>query len=159
MSGDSGFDALSRRLAKLDFSAESRVRESLRARLLAKKRSAGFGARPPAARAAPLALALLALLLLLPHRAKLGAPARNGAGLPRDELGLPILPGRLPAGASGGEAPLIVVREIDGLIELHAGRVVPTERGSAVLWEHDGESYVLETRRISTSDLFEKPAL
>jgi hypothetical protein len=182
MSGQEDIDELSRRLARTDFSADSRIRESLRAELLGKQRSRRFSP----ARVASLALAAsaVALILLLPFRSRLrpgvamsletgvlltSAPPREAAAkrapapertlFPRDELGLPILPGRLAANGRSDEAPLIATLAVDRIIEIHRGRAIPRKDGRAVLWEIDGASYILETRRTSLDEIFETRAL
>lgn len=184
MSDQEDIDELSRRLARTDFSADSRIRASLRAELLRKQRSRGTSRRFSPARVAPLALAVtaVALLLLLPFRSRLrpgvaisletrllptAAPPREAAApgapartlFPRDELGLPILPGRLAANGRSDEAPLIATQAVGRLIEIHLGRTIPRKDGSAVLWEIDGASYILETRRTSLDEIFETRAL
>jgi hypothetical protein len=147
MSDQEDIERLTSRLAETDFSAESRIRASLRARLLEKQRLADAAPRSFPTRLAPLVLALaVALMLLLPLRTS--APRK--ADFPRDELGLPILPGRLVAGGPSAE---------DLPIEIHRGRAVTKETGSAVIWELDGTTYILETRRISLNDIFEMRAL
>lgn len=178
MSDQEDFESLSRRLAETDFSADSRVRASLRARLLGR----GRAPRLSPARVASLALAFAAaaLILLFPLRAKLhraeenriasqvrlpAAPSRTSplearlqrnrtTSFPRGELGLPVLPGVLAAtGSTRTESPLSS-RAIDHLIEVHRGRTVLLKGGSAVVWEIDGTAYGLETRRITLDDIF-----
>jgi hypothetical protein len=183
MSDQEDFERLSRRLAGTDFSADSRIRASLRAKLLRR------GPRSLPVRVAPLAFAFAAaaLVVLFPLRERLrrteevrvtvqaplppaSAPAPTAQiasreksparpAFPRGELGLPILPGRLIAGAGAGEEPPISTAAVDHLIEVHRGRVVASEKGSAVVWEIDGTAYILETRRTSLEEIFETRAL
>jgi hypothetical protein len=163
MSDQDDFDAVSRRLARTDFSADSRIRVGLRAALL-RKRRAGISAPRVAVLSA--ALAAAALGLLLPRGATIrrggreslqvsvrlpaapSAPrtsAKGGTLYPRGENGLPVLPGRLAA---------IATRPASSVVEIHRGRPISRKNGSAVLWEIDGTAYILETRRISLDELF-----
>ena len=104
---------LAERLARADLSADSRVRASLRARLLA-----GGRAPDPASRiarpAAALAFAAALFVFVLPFALK---DAPTATGFPRGPEGLPVLPGRLVA-TGMPEAPLIETRRtsIDELI-------------------------------------------
>ncbi|MCR4295802.1 MAG: hypothetical protein NUW21_09730, partial [Elusimicrobia bacterium] len=183
MSDEEDIESVSRRLAGTDFSADSRIRASLRAALLKRQREGHAAPRSFPARVAPLALVLAAaaLVLLLPFRAKrprpdtarvappaapaparavpLRAPAPHKPAFPRDELGLPILPGRLASNGPSGEAPPIATRPLDRLIEIHRGRVILKKDGRAVIWETGGADYILETRRISLGDIFETRTL
>lgn len=187
MSDQEDVESLSRRLAGIDFSAESRIRASLRAKLLRKQRSAAAAPRLAPASVAILSLVLTAavLVLLFPLRARLhrsgevriaaqvrlpAAPPRTPpvesrcpkpaeTVFPRGELDLPVLPGRLAGNAPSGEEPPISTRTIDRLIEIHRGRTVPLTDGSAVVWEIDGAAYGLETRKVSLNDIFETRSL
>ena len=152
-------DDLERRLAATDFSADSRVRRSLRARLLDRRPAPRFAALP-------LAFAALAVILLLPllehHPDYFGElpgqpiksappplpPARKAA-FPRGAQGLPVLPGVLAERAGAREHP----------IEVHRGRVVRGKAASSVVWEIDGTRYGLAARRITIDDILETRAL
>lgn len=171
-------DDVERRLSATDFSADSRVRASLRAKLLSRRPAARFA--PMRVAGLALALAAAALPLLLPLRSRLqragaaevaarvflppAAPRQPGTRLPparktafpRGELGLPILPGVLAAAAASAEESPFSSRTIDRLIEIHRGRAVRGRDARAVVWEIDGVRYGLETRRITLDDLFVK---
>jgi len=121
---------LARRLSRADFSADSRVRESLRARLLARGRAPRRSPLAPA-----LTAAALAALLVVPLRTFLLRTAARPR-YARGEHGLPVLPGRFDSDAAG--AP--VVEE--------------TATGRRVVWNVDGDSYILESRRITADELF-----
>ncbi|HVE14114.1 MAG TPA: hypothetical protein VNI01_12015 [Elusimicrobiota bacterium] len=153
LADDPGSLAVARRLLRADFSRESAVRGSLRARLLAPETAAPSWA--PIARVLVSAAAAAALLL---------APLRLGRRddahvLPRGERGLPVLPGSIPARPGAVEERLIVTKRVGALIETSAGRRVPTPRGSMILWRLDGVEYALETRRTTLEEIFEKRAL
>lgn len=124
---------LESRLSGADFSRESRVRAGLKARLLAR--------RPRRLPALAAAAAVLALLAPAAWRELRPAPATL---YPRGELGLPVLPGRLPGESAAAEA---VVRSVPGRVEVSDGR-------RRVIWSLDGGTYVLETRRTSIEELF-----
>lgn len=130
---DDGLKRLERRLESADFSAQSRVREPLRSRLLAPR------PRAKAPRVAGLALVLsaAALLILAPlarraHRPEVEsvtvasrlleapappAPAPRGPRFPRGANGLPVLPGRLAAYAPPPDQFPILTRRVDGVFE------------------------------------------
>lgn len=132
---------LSRRLAEADFSPESKVRASLRARLLA----AG-GVRRPSRRAVSLwgaSLAFAALALVLSLR----GVSFEKTVFPRGENGLPVLPGRL---SSFGAV------ERESAIESVPGRVVSKGGAISVVWEVGGGSCSLQTRRTSLDEIFQK---
>ena len=172
------------RLAGTDFSQDSKIRQSLRERLTASPRRERWGAPAWAAPTrgwAALAAALVILAALLPYRASLkqlfrAPPAkpietltvaqpqrrlRAPAGhlFPRDELGLPVLPGRLPSAGSAKPEPVIVALKTREPIVTAKGRVVRGRDASSVVWELEGDTYVLERRRITLNDIFEKPTL
>ncbi|MDE2490095.1 MAG: hypothetical protein KGM24_04560 [Elusimicrobia bacterium] len=134
MSGE--LEDFERRLAALDFSAQTRLRGPLRARLLAR------AALPQAWILAPaFALAALVLLLLL----KGGAPP--APAYPRGSHGLPVLPGGFPAAAAARPQPLFAVA---------AGVETTTETGRTISWRLEGGAYALTTRRITPDELFER---
>ena len=146
MSGDEDVEAFERRLAEVDFSADSRVRADLRARLLRRRSPRRLTA--PFVFALALASALLAVLVPALRRAL--RPASEAAFVyPRGEEGLPVLPGRFSPGASVS-APVF---------EVARGREILLEDGKAVVWDFEDASFRLETRRIAPEDLFEKPHL
>jgi len=136
---------LAERLARTDFSADSRVRASLRARLLA-----GRGAERPGRfrPAAALAFAAALVVFALPFLTK--EPAEPGPSFPRGEQGLPVLPGRLSAAAAAAPpvfetAPARVVERADGRRSLS--------------WSVGGATYVFESRRATLDDIFQRPTL
>ena len=136
---------LERDLARADFSAESRVRASLRARLLREspplRRSVAL--RPRLA----LSLAALVLVLVLPF-----SMIWRGAGklsYPRGSLGLPVLPGQFPAGGAGARPEIFET----------ARGVVSGEGGRRVSWELGGDTFVLESRRIALDEIFARRQL
>jgi hypothetical protein len=89
---------LADRLARADFSGDSRVRKSLRARLLAAP-----SRRLPAVAAWALAAILTAIVpFALPSKS-------HAPRFARGENGLPVLPGRLPA-SGVAEEPVFVSR-------------------------------------------------
>lgn len=165
------------RLAGTDFSQDSDIRRSLRERLTASPRHGRWGTPAWAA----LAAAFGVLIALLPYRAAFkggsGTPPakpmealavarpqrriRTPAGhlFPRDELGLPVLPGRLPSAGSDKPEPVIVALKAREPFVTAKGRMVRGRDGSAVVWRLEGETYVLERRRITLSDIFERPTL
>ena len=132
---DPGALQLARSLAQADFSAESRVRAALRAQLL---ESAQRGRRAVWVYA-PLALSLavLALMLVLPFSTH------------RKDLNLAIS-GCSPSDAAGERAEIF---------ETAPARVESHANGGRIAWEIGGATYVLETRRVSLDDIFQKPEL
>ncbi|HXS99863.1 MAG TPA: hypothetical protein VN915_04265 [Elusimicrobiota bacterium] len=174
-------DDLESRLAATDFSADSRVRTSLRAKLLGRRAAPRGSAR---ATSLSLALAAAALLVLVFPRAKprpaapvavavAPSPARPAAPprertraprFPRGGQGLPVLPGVLAetAGAAA-ESPLssrpldrlVDLRPVDRVIDVRPGVVVREKDAVAVVWKMNGATYRLETRRVTLQDIFE----
>jgi hypothetical protein len=128
-------DDFERRLSEADFSAETRIKAPLRARLTARRRRAHAWVLVPA-------FALAAGLLLVSHRTP--EPARTV--YPRGAHGLPVLPGTFPA-ETAARAPRLFARA--------EGKVYRSETGSTTLWSLDGQTYALETRKISPVDLFQ----
>jgi hypothetical protein len=128
-------DDFERRLAEADFSAETRIKAPLRARLTARRRRSHAWVLVPA-------FALAAGLLLVSHR----APEPATTAYPRGAHGLPVLPGTFPA-ETAARAPRLFARA--------EGKVYRSAEGSTTLWSVDGETYALETRRISKDQLFE----
>jgi len=168
---------LARKLADTDFSVESGIRASLRARLLRETRASA--SRPPLFRLAlGLSLAALALALrgplqsvftarpaspLLAHRSS-ARPRTAPLVAARPRLKLPVLPGRIEA--RRGKRPetvfqlssasgLIVTRPIERLFDVARGRIVSSENGQATLWEFRDVTYILKTEKISLSELFQ----
>lgn len=146
MSENDELDAFERRLAAADFSADSRVRESLRARLLGKKAPSRAPWAPRAVRVAVFAAALLAVLFPALRRTLRAGPEE--AAYPRGPEGLPVLPGRFASGASPAAAAPVFASA--------RGRELLLKDGKAVEWELEGASYRLETRRIEPEEIFEK---
>lgn len=145
---DEGLLAAARRLAQADFSAESRIRAGLRARLLDRaRRSAEAGERrnpaPPLSARLAFSMAALAIALCIPLRGILSEPAvwLGSEGLAMGRNGLPVLPGRLPVRIASAAATPIETKPIDRLIETR-----PV----------DG---IIEVRSISREELFQKPVL
>jgi hypothetical protein len=97
--------ALAARLERLDLGARSRVRESLRARLLRK--------RPRLVSRSALVLALAVATMMLWTRRETSVPAR----FPRGEAGLPILPGRLESPKKPVIEPVLESEKVDGVFE------------------------------------------
>jgi len=130
--------ALARRLASADFSLESGVRHSLRARLL------GHSA-PPAATPARMwvAWALAALALWIPIRSALRPEPRFPVG----EHGLPVLPGRLETARFGRPEPVFEARPSAPVFE-----AVP----AAAIFEGRPFVSVFETRPTSLAEIFVK---
>lgn len=135
---------LAKRLARTDFSADSRVRLSLRARLL----SRGSERPTPAFRyAAAVCMAAGLLVLGYPLTRPRTAPAARRYA--RGENGLPVMPGRLlEAGGPGG-----------ALVQTAVASVAETAGRRSISWTLDGATYVLETRRTSLDEIFEKPKI
>jgi hypothetical protein len=148
MSENEELEAFERRLAAVDFSADSRVRADLRARLL--RRAASSPRRAPAARALVFAACLIAVLIPALRRAPRGGFGESSS-YPRGAEGLPVLPGRFPASAPPSDAA--------PMFEVVQGRAVDVEGGKAVVWDFEGASFRLETRRIAPEELFEKPRM
>lgn len=170
MSDQQDFESLSRRLQAADFSADSRVRETLRARLLGRRAAPRFS--PARTAALALAFGAAALLILFPLRSRLRRPSETmiatsvvlpraprllparRTAFPRGEHGLPVLPGVLAETAGSPESPLSS-RAVDRVIDVRRGVVVREKDSNAVVWEFDGATYRLETRRVALEDLFE----
>lgn len=142
MSGDKEHEAFSRRLQHIDFSSESRIKESLKSRLLKRPAPA-----PDYSRLIPV-FAALALILVIPlgkslrkHRA--GEP---GFSFAKDSLGLPILPGRLNSLPTAETSPIQSAR----------GEI--SEQGAirSITWRFEDRSFVLETRTMALDELVNK---
>jgi hypothetical protein len=151
MSEKEDLDALERRLAAADFSTDSRIRESLRARLL-KKAPSRLPAPSRALRVAVFAACLIAVLSPALWRALRNSEEDSSThAYPRGAEGLPVLPGSFaPSASPDGAAPVF---------EVARGREIILKDGKAVEWQLEGASYRLETRRIAPEDLFEKPRI
>ena len=152
MSEEEDLESLARRLAAADFSPDSRIRTSLRASLLGKPRmdavSLSLPARAIVFAAAAAAVAAFALFSPRSRTAVPASPAPPAAAVsaptpprtrrspvsafPKDEFGLPILPGRFAARGPAGEPAPLSSRAIAGLFT---------------------------TRRVTLDDLFVKRAL
>jgi hypothetical protein len=156
-----------RRLLAVDFSAQSRVRAGLRARLLARRDGSRSRFSPAALAAACLLLALAPLLTRLARRPPPAPvafqregrrmtfelppiPAAPKTRFPRGKEGLPVLPGRLapePADVAAAELVFATAR----------GREVALKDGKAVVWQIEGDSYRLESRAVAPEQIFAKP--
>jgi hypothetical protein len=167
---DSGALEVARRLGGLDWSAESKVQRSLRARLLARQPSSqaglwpSFGLSLPVGARAALAAAFVALLLLLPLRPVF----RRHRPSAQNELALHAASApETPAAESifedlGPGSPFESCRPLAGGGSLFAtaeGRRVGTESGRAVVWELEGAAFILEDRSIRIEDIFVQPTL
>jgi len=168
------------RLARAEFAVESRVKESLRARLLARSRRPALRRRPlwlfrlPTGLAGALVAAAIVLLLLRPRipeppaaaPAQL-APARPPA--PRPTEALPALPGTFPVQKTARAphlfralpaGPIFAThRPADRLFVTAVGRRVVTATSRTVVWELEDEVFILEDRPIRIADVFFTPAL
>lgn len=178
-SPDPGAMALAARFAAADFSAESRVRESLREKI---------GGRPgllAALRAlaannyARAALAAAALVLaMLPALRRPAAPPAPGpvvtASLPRPALpeAAPRVPPAPRAAAPADEGGIFASLPMPDLkprpvknfpiesagrlnLAVSAGREVSVEGGSGIVWETEGGAFMLERRAVAPGELFE----
>jgi|GEM_PF-3594399 len=182
--GDAAALAVAGRLAGADLAAESRVKESLRVRLLARARRQAPGCRPPwrfrlpAGLAGALAAAAIVLLLLRPRAPApptLPAPAMMVRESSRPASRRPLPAGaaarprtkRLTARAEGvflalpAGSPFEARRPVSGGSPFMTvtGHRTDTPRGRAVVWELDGATYMLEDRSVRIEDLFVKPTL
>ncbi|HAH06871.1 MAG TPA: hypothetical protein DCM05_10155 [Elusimicrobia bacterium] len=138
--------AAARRLAKADFSAQSRVRESLRARLLKEGAPAPWPPLRFAAAAACLALAL-------------GLGKVFWRQVPAAHAPLPFLPPRMEARAPAvPETPFRAIPHKEVFATAQA-REVRQDGVRLVVWELEGGSISLETRRITLEDIFRTPSL
>ncbi|MDD5657059.1 MAG: hypothetical protein PHF00_07380 [Elusimicrobia bacterium] len=133
------------RLAKADFSAETRLRAPLRARLLERVPNPRRTLYPRLAWAG--AFVVIAVLLpLLPLR----RPATQRHAFPRGELGLPVLPGYLPVPKRA---------EAQTVFTTVAAKTVSTRNGTSIVWQFEAGALVLERRRITMRDIFVTPKL
>ncbi|MBI3507563.1 MAG: hypothetical protein HY059_22230 [Proteobacteria bacterium] len=150
---------LEQRLASIDFSGESRVRDSLRARLLAPGRDRRA---EPAPVFIPLrlgfALAALAVALLAPVRRD-ALRLFGSEGLSRGPNGLPVLTGTLPVRHAMRERSLLMTLPAVHPMVTAQAEVVRTPRGSALRWRLPGAVVTLERRTTSLEELFEKRTL
>lgn len=156
LESDPGALAVARRLAALDLAADSRVRSSLRAKLLARGRRPSFREslfplRLPAGLAAVCAAAAVMLLLLRPQAP---APAPAPAPVPAPTAPAPAI--KAPSPAAKRPAPraegLFVSIPAASPFETHgkvrAGYPFVTVPGSA-----------LKSRAVRIEELFVKPTL
>ena len=181
--------ALARGLMRVDFSVESRVRLSLRSRLLALEKArvrradsgiwnaclAGLWRLPMPMRATAVAVGVLLVLGLATTRRPSRPPTRlasHGIGaMPRPRK-VVIRIQRPPRGESA--LPILPGRfayqparaekifstlPAGRLIATTAGREVLLPDGRAVAWEIDGTTFMLERRLVSIEDIFEKPTM
>jgi hypothetical protein len=143
---DPGARALAERLARLDLAAESRVRLSLRARLLARPKPARpFLLRWPAGLAGALAAAAVLLLFLQPRAPRIpptAVPAPVAAPAQAQ-------PPSLPPPAPDPDAPSLPTSPFRSL-----GAASPF-----VTVRPDGGASPFQTRPVRIDDLFVKPAL
>lgn len=176
-SPDPGAMALAARFAAADFSAGSRVRESLRERLAAPGPFAALRALflNNYARAAFAAAALaVALLPLLRRPAAPPAPAPLvTAALPQAPVAAPAparpAPARPAAADDGGvfaslPMPALEPRRLEAFpiepagrlrIDVTEGREFRTDGASGIVWETGDAAYVLESRPAAPGELFE----
>ena len=134
--------ALAIRLAKVDFSADSRVRHTLRARLVGAVSARRF---PPAA---GFVLGALASLLVIVATRPMWSLR---------ESPLPVLSGRLPSGSIGAEPvferwaaePVFEKRATESLFETRPAEVLDTRPAGSIF----------EARRTSLEELFVRPVL
>jgi hypothetical protein len=179
LASDPGAQALGRRLAALDLAAQSRVKDSLRARLLAKpQRPAAAEKRPhflrlPAGLAGAAAAAAVLLLLLHPKAPlpvvapdlapRAAAPEAAGPDArPWPPAAWPRLPGNFPAPQTRPSRPEGIFRSRGPARDLFAtvrGRRVATPSGQATVWESEAAVLTLEERRIRIEDVFVRPDL
>jgi hypothetical protein len=176
---DPGARTLAERLARLDLATESRVRLSLRARLLARPKPAlPFLLRWPAGLAGALAAAAVLLLFLQPRAPQMtpstvpvppSSPAEPAARQPApsarpEQAPLPATPFRSLGPVSpfvarqpaSGTSPF-QTRSAQGLLETAAGRRITTAHGRAVVWEFAHAAFLLEDRPVRIEELFVKP--
>ena len=125
--------ALANRLARVDFSVDSRARHALRARLLG---TVTARRAPPAA---GLVLGALASLLAIVATRPMWSPR---------ESPLPVLTGRLPSGSTAAE-PVFETRAAEPVFETLPAEVLETRPAGSVF----------ETRRTSLQELFVRPVL
>ncbi|MCX5797250.1 MAG: hypothetical protein NTY77_17300 [Elusimicrobia bacterium] len=180
LGADAGALALAQKLAGLDLAAESRVRTSLRARLVSRARRAAapawspFSLRLPAGLAAAFAAAVIFLLVVRP---RMPAPPVPAAPTPSPLVALapssvPAPAGRpalkLPAARAEGvfiSIPAGMPFETHGPVSAGApfvtvpGRRTHTARGRAVVWEFGHATFRLEDRPVRIDELFVKPTL
>lgn len=175
-SGD-GALRLAASMAALDFSAESRVKSSLRARLV--PAGEGFASLLRAllannyARAAFAAAAVAVALLPLARRqpapapqpavvTQIAAPAPLGAPVPPPSA----LTSRLPAslGGAGSSGPMFAslpMGELRGepikapVMELNSGSSTERPDGTAIIFETGSGTFALERREVKPEQIFE----
>jgi hypothetical protein len=175
--------ALARKLAGLGLAAQSRVRESLRAKLVSRARRPSprpwisLPLRLPAGLAAACAAAVIFLLVVRPRMPAPPAPAPSAPArtAPAIAAGSPRTPSRKvrPQAAPAGGAeqgPFVSIAagspfETHGKVAAGApfvtvpGRKTQTARGRAVVWEFAHATFQLEERPVRIEELFVKPTL
>ncbi|MBI5241326.1 MAG: hypothetical protein HY926_12710 [Elusimicrobia bacterium] len=164
LESDPGALAVARRLAALDLAAESRIRLSLRARLLARRPTPFFTLRGPAGLAGALAAAAVMLLLLRPRTP---APATAPASPAPIAEALPPAAKRPAQRAEGVfvSIPAASPFETHGTVSAGhpfvtvPGRRTRTARGRAVVWQFEHATFRLEERPVRIAELFVKPTL
>ena len=175
LESDPGALAVARRLAAADFAKESRVRKSLRARLLSRQSRPAlldrlFPLRLPAGLAAACAAAVIFLIVVRP---RLPAPPPAPAPVPIKAAPAPTVKALPPAGkrpATRGEGVFVSIAAASPF-ETHGkvaaghpfvtvpGRRTRDARGKAVVWELEHATFRLEERPVSIAELFVKPTL
>jgi len=157
-------DELESRLAKTDFSADSRVRASLRARLLSRGAAPRFA--PSRVAVLSLAFAAAALLVLYPLRGRLRRPAEvsvassvvlppaapapapprpapaERTAFPRGENGLPVLPGVLAARRGAAPESPLYSRAVGRVVDVRRVDRVIDVRPGVVVREKDAVAVV-----------------
>ncbi|MDD5627841.1 MAG: hypothetical protein PHU21_02165 [Elusimicrobia bacterium] len=175
--------AVAARLAQADLAAESRVRHSLRARLLARQARPSllerlWPLRLPAGLAAACAAAALLLVLMRPRSPQApllpappdviqpAAPAAPAAKPLRVRRSRPVA----PAPEALARSPFVSIPaaspfETHGKVRAGhpfvtvAGRRTRTAHGQAVVWELEHATVRLEERPVRIEELFVKPVL
>lgn len=179
-SGD-GALRLAASMAELDFSGESRVKSSLRARLV--PAGEGFASLLRGlfsnnyARAAFAAAAVAVALLPSARRqpapapqpavaAQIPAPAPLGAAVPPPSALTSRLPASLrEAGSAGPLFASLPAGELRGepikapVMELNSGRTTERQGGTAVIFETASGTFALERREVKPEQIFEVKTL
>ena len=168
------------RLADADFAADSRVKESLRARLLARPRRPALSRRPPflwrlpAGLAGALAAAAIVLLLLRPRAPAPSAPVIPAPATPVARVSLTpaattgrLRVQRIETSAAGvfvslpAGSPFEVRRPLSGISPFMTvtGRKTHTAHGRAMVWKLPHATYLLEDRPVRLDEIFTRPTL
>jgi hypothetical protein len=187
LEGDPAALAVARRLADLDLAADSRVRASLRTRLLARAagrapgRGPAFLFRRPAGWAGALAAAAVVLLLLRPRTpappmlpapammmdesprpaAQNPSPARTAAAPRAKRLAARADADDGPFRRLSAASPFEVRRPVSGgsPFMTATARITRTPHGRAVVWELPHATLLLEDRPLRIDELFVRPPL